>query len=94
MKCINKRKKMSCKVEKTTNIIKGFAVGLMLGNAIGNLFASKTGKENRKDYLNKCKRAKDSTLNLFDDTNEKIIRVYSDLEEKMIRKDLNLDEDA
>jgi len=82
---IRQKKELERKQQKIDNA-KRVAVGSIIGVVAGVLLAPKSGKDTRKDIVNKAKETKDSALNTIKDSANTIKEVKEKITEEVVNK--------
>ena len=70
--------------DDTTKICGAILIGGLIGAAIALLYAPKSGRKTRKDIIRAARRAKNSTVDLIEDTIDNVDDFMNDLKEKAI----------
>ena len=70
--------------DDTTKIGGAILIGGLIGAAIALLYAPKSGRKTRKDIIRAARRAKNSTVDLIEDTIDNVDDFMNDLKEKAI----------
>ena len=68
--------------DDTTTIGSAILIGGLIGAAIALLYAPKSGRNTRKDIIRAARRAKNSTVDLIEDTIDNVNEIINDLKEK------------